>query len=816
MQRKKILTLVVAATFSTSSVLGQEAPRPEASAQQAPEAIQPSPTEAKPEMTQGAEAGSPSSPTSTAPASTGATTAGVAAPGAAAATSAALGMSPIAIGALATGAGLALAGGGGGGGGGGRSYAYFDSAAGAYLTEYNAQAGLSRIDARSLNDYNYSGYGIRLAIVDSGISASHQEFSGRTINGTDFASTSGGATADVHGHGTHVASIAAGNRDAVGMRGVAYDATLYSYKIGNDAGNIVVTVTDAQWASMVNRHITDAIKISNNSWASSSSLITSVSEAQIRASNPLTVNAYQAAVANGTIFVWAAGNFGSTEVSVVAGLPHRISGLASGWLAVVAVDSSGREPLYTNRCGVAADWCVTAPGGGDNATADGIYAAQSGGTYVRYRGTSMAAPHVSGLLAALAEKFPELTSAQLVSRVKTTASLTGLTSYLGCTVSTCSNATMRAIFGHGLVNSQAAMARVGTYIYPKDGNVFSGNSIDLGKQQLSLPAGLNESARQHLLNQQFKVFDSFDGATFKVTGRELFNQQRPVTQMLGYAPSAGIVETQGAAPKFGILASKQVGNGVRMTLSQSDRPLGSSGADFWGQKLSFIPAVIDRNGTRRSTLEYSVPLSSSVRLVPFFVTAQEVQASNVGLTAVWRATSRTSLMTSYGSAAYQEARAALPGYGGAGLNRSIPMKAGIRHQFSEGLEAFGHISRRTLSDSESTAGEWGYRGATYTGAVAGLEFTSASSKISIGLVQPEQITSGTVSLVVPGGRLTDGTVLWREQSLSVADKPRYAGFLAARSALDKRQKSELLFQMQQSTVDASRLDRATLSFITSF
>jgi len=64
--------------------------------------------------------------------------------------------------------------------------------------------------------------------------------------------------------------------------------------------------------------------------------------------------------------------------------------------------------------------------------------------------------------------------------------------------------------------------------------------------------------------------------------------------------------------------------------------------------------------------------------------------------------------------------------------------------------------------------------------------------------------------------LTDGTVLWREQSLSVADKPRYAGFLAARHALDKRQKSELLFQMQQSTVDASRLDRATLSFITSF
>lgn len=816
MRKQKILTLAVAATFSTSSVFSQESPKPEASTQQAPEPSQASPAEAKPEVTQGAEAGPQSGSASTAPASTGASTAGAAAPGAAAATSAATAMSPLAIGALAAGAGLAIAGGGGGGGGGGgRSYAYFDSAAGAYLTEYNAQSGLGRINARNLNDYNYSGYGIRMAIVDSGIAASHQEFSGRTINGTDFASTSGGATADVDGHGTHVASIAAGNRDAVGMRGVAYDATLYSYKIGNDAGALVGVNSDARWEAVVKQHTTDSIKVSNNSWGTNAA-ITSYTEGQLRANYPLTIAAYQAAVSNGTIFVWAAGNHGRTQVTPEAGLPHRISGLADGWLAVVAVNSSNVETNYTNRCGVAADWCVTAPGGGDTQATDGIYAAQSGGTYVRYSGTSMAAPHVSGLLAALAEKFPELTSAQLVSRVKTTASLSGLTSTGGCTVSTCSDSTMRAIFGHGLVNGQAAMARIGAYIYPKDGNVFSGNSIDLGKQQLSLPAGLNESARQQLLNQQFKVFDSFDGATFKVTGRELFNQQRPITQMLGYAPSAGVVENQGAAPKFGIVASEQIGNGVRMTLSQSDRPLGSSGADFWGQKFSFIPSVIDRNGTRRSTLEYSVPLSSNVRLIPFFVTAQEVQASNVGFSAVWRPAPRTSLMTSYGSATHHEARAALPGYGAAGLNRSMPMKAGIRHQFSEGLEAFGHISRHTLSNSESTAGEWGYRGATYTGAVAGLEFTSAASKVAFGLVQPEQITSGTVSLVVPGGRLTDGTVLWREQSLSVADKPRYAGFLAARYTLDKKQKSELLFQMQQSTADASRLDRATLSFITSF
>jgi len=793
----KFLALAVAATFSTSSALGQGSPKPESPAQQAPEANLSGPAEAKPDVAQGTEAGPQSSPSSATPALTVA------------------GMSPIILGVLAAVVGYSRGGIGGGSSSGVRSYDYSDSAVGAYLTEYNAQSGLGRINARSLNDYNYTGYGIRLAIVDTGIAASHQEFSGRTVNGTDFASTNGGSTADVHGHGTHVASIAAGNRDAVGMRGVAYDATLYSYKIGNDAGSLVGINTDAKWAAVVDRHVTDSIKISNNSWGSSSA-ITSFTQAQVLASHPLTIAAYQNAVANGTIFVWAAGNNSRTQPSVQAGLPHLITGLADRWLAVVSVNSSNAETDYTNRCGVAADWFLTAPGGGDNSAVDGIYAAQSGGTYVRLSGTSMAAPHVSGLLAAIAEKFPELTSAQLVSRVKTTASLAGLTAVNGCTSSTCSDSTMRAIFGHGLVNGAAAVARIGTYIYPKDGNVFSGNSFDLAKQQLSLPAGLTESARLQLLNQQFKVFDSFDGATFKVTGRELFNQQRPVAQIFGYAPSTRVMESQGAAPKFGIVASEQVGNGIRMTLSQSDRSLGSSGADFWGQKLSLIPAVLDRNGTLWNTFEYSVPLSSSVRLVPFFVTEKVFNAPNLGFAAVWKPTSRTGLMTSYGSSAHQEARAALPGYGSAGLNRSISIKAGIRHQFSETLEAFGHISRRTLSDAESTADKWGYRGATYTGAVAGLEFTSASSNIALGVVQPEQISSGKVSLVVPDGRLTDGTVLWREQSFSGAGKPRYAGFLAARYALDKRQKSELLFQMQQSTVDTSRLERATISFITSF
>ena len=103
-----------------------------------------------------------------------------------------------------------------------------------YYTEYTAQYGLASINALSLNDSGYTGSGVKLAIVDTGINSSHSEFSGRTISGYDFSTGTGGYSSDVDGHGTHVASIAAGNRDAVGMRGVAYDATLYSYKLLNN------------------------------------------------------------------------------------------------------------------------------------------------------------------------------------------------------------------------------------------------------------------------------------------------------------------------------------------------------------------------------------------------------------------------------------------------------------------------------------------------------------------------------------------------------------------------------------------------------
>ena len=177
------------------------------------------------------------------------------------------------------------------------------------------------------------------------------------------------------------------------------------------------------------------------------------------------------AQAAGTLFVFAAGNSGNSEVSIDGGLPFHAPELVDAWLVVVASDENGVETGFTNRCGVAAAFCVTAPG-------NQVLAADAGTTgYVSLSGTSMAAPFVSGLAAALMEKFPNLTPKQIATRIKTTASLAPLTGFFGETLANNGTAAMEAIFGHGLVDSGAAAAQIGNLTYALGPDVSRGQDL---------------------------------------------------------------------------------------------------------------------------------------------------------------------------------------------------------------------------------------------------------------------------------------------------------------------------------------------------
>ena len=407
---------------------------------------------------------------------------------------------------------LGLAGGGGGGGGtttcwGGPCTPIFQKAS-FETTEYNNQAGLNLIKASGV--YQYGGFGndIIVSVFDSGILASHSEFTGRVMSGHDYISNTAGVINDPNGHGTHVSGIIAAGRGSGSMHGVAYNSIILPIRIANNAGQI--TVNDAGLASAINFARNSGSFINNHSWGSSWA-ITQVNKADVDAAFPLFLNSLIGASAAGVIQVWATGNGSLTQPSAEAGLPHLYPELAATWLAVTAVDLNGSEPNYSNRCGVAAAWCLAAPGGSDNQNTGGVFSTTNDGSYGRMSGTSMAAPHVSGAIAALKTRFPNLSFKQVRDRILVTANKTGI--YANT-----------AIYGQGLMDLDAAASPVGSLSVPTS-LAAGGASQSLGSSALALPYGVVLNG----LPTEVLVLDSFQNAPFYIsTGSLIQNKKNQV------------------------------------------------------------------------------------------------------------------------------------------------------------------------------------------------------------------------------------------------------------------------------------------------
>ena len=713
--------------------------------------------------------------------------------------------------AIAGGVGVLAAGGGGGGGGGGglSDGQYRNTAVNEYGTEFYYQSMLSSIHALSLNNYGYSGEGVNVAVVDTGIDSTHPEFDGKTINGHDFANSASGYGADEQGHGSHVASIIAGERDGSGMRGFAYDANLYDYKAGS---SLEALATDSQIAAVFNRHVTDNIHVSNNSWGSGSS-ITSITEVNLRALYPNTIAAMRAAQTNGTLIVFSAGNDGYFNPDIDGGLPYRIAELANEWLVVVAVDSNLTETNYTNRCGVAADFCVTAPGGGDTQATDGILAARANGTvgdeYVRFSGTSMAAPHVSGLAAALMEKFPSLTPAQVATRIKSTASYSGLTGSGGQTTANSSTATMQAIFGHGLVNATAASARIGNYIYANGGNLENGTNVTATR--IAIPIGLPASVQNQIVDSKFIVFDSFDGARFSVDGSQVFSKfsgastpSFSTTTMIdthndpsfGFVSSEGNLNTPDWIPRF-------------ITFSSNGRETASKA--FWGELSSLFPA---------SKMVQDEPSASYIwnqsykglNFQPFVQFRNENfgisstsgnGVSNLGsdsgldlqpLDHLRNENNSTNSISSYGASFNIEFDGGLKFTTGykvsnglmnngitqyeASSGHSLSTELGFVQKVGSSSDLFFRATNNRFHDIGATHRTFGLKNAEEDSWTLGYSTHSKLGNFAWGVSKANQLSQGSVSLITPTGRTRAGDVLYIEQHFTIHDDERLERFFA--------------------------------------
>jgi len=264
-----------------------------------------------------------------------------------------------------------------------------------------------------------SASGTVIAVVDTGVDAAHPAFTGRVQPAIDLVGGNGG---DPNGHGTHVAGVAAGADSGCGNIGVAPDASILPVRVLDEDGAGTVDVV----AEGIRRAADRGVTVINLSLGTDV-VIRNVSGSGLQ-------DAIRYAWSKGSIPVLAAGNDG-----LVGGL------FGSGYgdipaVVVTATDHRDRAAPYATSIGSAA-WGVAAPGG-DTSGVEGrdILSAFPDRRCALQAGTSMAAPHVSGALAALRARG--LSPQQAVDRLLTTARDLG----------------SKNTYGHGLIDLRAALA----------------------------------------------------------------------------------------------------------------------------------------------------------------------------------------------------------------------------------------------------------------------------------------------------------------------------------------------------------------------
>ncbi|MBN6042076.1 S8 family peptidase [Amycolatopsis sp. 195334CR] len=256
------------------------------------------------------------------------------------------------------------------------------------------------------------GTGSTVAVVDTGIDAGHPDLAGKVTASADFSGE--GDVVDRHGHGTHVASIAAGTGAASGgkYRGVAPAAKLVVAKVfdSSGAGDTSQVMAGIDWA------VGTGAKIVN----------LSLGAGVTDGADPLSEQVDELSAKTGTLFVVAAGNSGPGDRTVTT------PGSAAAALTVGAVDDAGKLAWFSSRGPRLRDALVkpelTAPG-------VEIAAARASGTamgapvdenYTSASGTSMATPHVAGAAALLLQQHPQWTGQALKNALASTAKDLGL------------------------------------------------------------------------------------------------------------------------------------------------------------------------------------------------------------------------------------------------------------------------------------------------------------------------------------------------------------------------------------------------------
>jgi subtilisin family serine protease len=275
-------------------------------------------------------------------------------------------------------------------------------------------ASVPKIGAPAAWQAGVDGTGVKVAVVDTGIDATHPDLAGRVVESVNFSSAPDAT--DRYGHGTHVASTVAGSGAASGgkYKGAAPGAQLLNVKVLNDhgSGSSSAVMAGLEWAAA-------RAKVVN----------VSLGENPTDGTDPMSKAVNRLSAAHGTLFVIAAGNSGEDSGTVAT------PGAADAALTVGATTKTDELAEFSSRGPRVGDRSVkpeiVAPGVDIVAArAAGTGGAAADGHYTELSGTSMATPHVSGAAAIVAQQHPTWSGEQIKALLTSTATtLAGGTVY---------------------------------------------------------------------------------------------------------------------------------------------------------------------------------------------------------------------------------------------------------------------------------------------------------------------------------------------------------------------------------------------------
>ena len=628
------------------------------------------------------------------------------------------------------------------------------------------------------------GEGTIVGVLDTGIDRAHPAFENTKVfeQWLQDASDEDGSR---FSHGTAVAGIIAGRKHPdfrADASGVAWGADLavFAIPLGTGDGTYRPLAIDrlgpngqdfAEFFSDIIawRDGTGRVDFLNLSLGVQG-LIERYGEADLREPmKPLVEVMAQAGSAEKLVFVWAAGNsHGNTcdpalaecvngeveasSVSLLPGLAARFPELKPQTVAVVAIGRDGGIAGFSNRCGIAEDYCLAAPGDevtvaffGPDRGVDGVRGVGRG------RGTSFAAPFVTGGLALMKQLFRgQLSNTDLAARLLHTADRSG--AYADA-----------AVYGRGLMDLGAATSPVGDPVVA-GGPLVDGSGALLGETGLRLGGAFGDGPVASLAGREIAAFDSL-GAPFWYDlgdfsradpGPLLSERLREFRQVSAAGPS----DSPAHAPRIPLLGSPADGGGAApaLHLTQSGASASANASHFALAERGLVASVPVASGLTASAL--TTEGIAGQRPATGAALAWRAPGSAFGLRAGWLGERRSLLGTVprgafgslKGSAAFAgiESGMALGGWRIGGKAEMGAIRARAQGGVFEGISPL----------------------VTSAFAVHATRRTEGGGAFRVSLSQPLRVEDGSARLAIPAGRTRDGRVVRQRVTAGLAPEGR--------------------------------------------